>query len=139
MYSDLRLWLHQTLLDSSILSALFIQVYAGIFSYIQHYISYSHYIIKVYSSLFRHIQHPVKHWHIHNFAIFWGPTYLEPDAYSKPCETLTRHTQNPAIGHYSGIFRNLCVACIFLHIFPKCSILYLWKDSEYACLSKSTH
>ena len=51
--------LHQTLSDSSILSTLFIQVYAGIFSYIQHYILYSHYIIKVYSSLFRHIQHLV--------------------------------------------------------------------------------
>ena len=47
--------------------------------------------------------------------------YLEPEACSKPCETLTRHIQNPAIARnvysgiiqpYSGIFRTLCNACI---------------------------
>ena len=29
-----------------------------------------------------------------SLTIFWGLGYLEPEAYLKPCETLTRHTQN---------------------------------------------
>ena len=33
--------------------------------------------------------------------------YLEPETYLKPCETLTRHIENPAIGHYSAIFRHI--------------------------------
>ena len=37
-------------------------------------------------------------------TIFWALAYLEPEVYLKPCETLTRHIQNPAIGHYSVIF-----------------------------------
>ena len=44
--------------------------------------------------------------------MFWALTYLELRAYLKPCETLTIHIQNPAIGHYSGIFRTLCNTCI---------------------------
>ena len=39
----------------------------------------------------------------HSFAVFWALAYLELEAYLKPCETLTRHVQNPAIGHYSAI------------------------------------
>ena len=38
--------------------------------------------------------------------------YLEPEAYLKPTETLTRHFQNPATGYYSAIFRTLGNACI---------------------------
>ena len=69
-------------------------------------------IIKAYLGLFRHIQHPVQPSHIHNLAIFWALAYLEPEAYLKPCEMLTRHINNPAMGQYSGIFRALCNACL---------------------------
>ena len=44
--------------------------------------------------------------YIHNLAIFWALAYLEPEAYLKSCEALTRHIQNPVIGHYSAIFRH---------------------------------
>ena len=30
-----------------------------------------------------------------------------PEVYLKPCETLTRHIQNPAIGHHSAILWNI--------------------------------
>ena len=63
---------------------------------------------KAYSGLFRHIQHPLQSSNIHNLAIFWGLAYLEREVYLKPCETLTtRDIQNPAIGHYSAIFRQI--------------------------------
>ena len=39
--------------------------------------------------------------------MFWALGYLEPKAYLKPYETLTRHIQNPVIGHYSAIFRDI--------------------------------
>ena len=48
---------------------------------------------------------------------FQALAYLEPEAHSKPCETLTRHVQNPAtvrtiyssiIQLYSGIFVTFC-------------------------------
>ena len=70
-------------------------------------------IIEAYSGLFRHIHHPVWPLRIHNLAIFRATTYLEPEAYSKPCEILTRHIQNSAIVRtvyssitlpYSGVF-----------------------------------
>ena len=64
-------------------------------------------IIKAYLGLFRHIQHPVQPSHIHNLAIFWALAYLEPEAYLKPCEMLTRHINNPAMGQYSAIFRHI--------------------------------
>ena len=64
-------------------------------------------INKAYSGLFRHIEHPVEPSHIHNLAIFWALAYLELEAYLKHCETLTKHIQNPAIGHYSDIFRDI--------------------------------
>ena len=32
--------------------------------------------------------------------------YLQPEAYLKPCKTLAWHIQNPAIGHYSVIFKH---------------------------------
>ena len=42
-------------------------------------------------------------------SIFWALGYLEAEAYSKPCETLNRHIQNPAIARtvrtvHSGIY-----------------------------------
>ena len=70
-------------------------------------------IIKAYSLILRH------YLHIHNLAIFQTLAYLEPVTYSKLCETLTRHIQNPAIvsqnslfRHYSAILRTLHKACI---------------------------
>ena len=40
---------------------------------------------------------PVLPSQIHRLAKFRALAYLEPEAYSKPCETLTGHIQNPAI------------------------------------------
>ena len=45
------------------------------------------------------------------FAVLLGP-FLNILSHLKPCETLTRHIQNPAIGHYSAIFKTLDYACI---------------------------
>ena len=112
MYSDLMLYTASDTFRILAYSALlFFQLYVGIFKLIQHsaYLSYIHAywgIIKAYSGLFRHIQHSLSPSHIHNLAIFWALAYLEPEAYLEPCETLTRHIQNPAIGHYSAIFRH---------------------------------
>ena len=56
------------------------------------------------TGVFRTLPHS-NHWH------------LEPEAYSKRCQTLTRYVQKPAIVRtvypgiiqpYSGIFRTLC-------------------------------
>ena len=72
-----------------------------------------------------YIQHPVEPSHIHNLAIFRSLGYLEPEAYSKPCETLTRHIQNSVtvktaysgiIQLYSGIFRTLSVTLTYAEI-----------------------
>ena len=58
---------------------------------------------------------------MHNLAIFQALTYLEPETYSKPCETLIKHIQSPVtirtvcsdiIQLYSDIIRTLCNACI---------------------------
>ena len=38
--------------------------------------------------------------------------YLEQEPYLKPCETLTRHIQNHAMGHSSAIVRILSNVCI---------------------------
>ena len=78
-------------------------------------------IIKAYSGLSRHIHNPEQPSYNDNLAIFWALAYLEPEACSKPYETLTRYTHNPAIVRtvysgifqpYSGIFRTLRNACI---------------------------
>ena len=83
-------------------------------------------VFKAYSGLFRHIQHPVEPSHIHKLAIYWPLTYLEPEAYLKPCKKLTRHIRNPAIGHYSDIFRTLWNA----DIRKKTDILGILEYSE---------
>ena len=49
-------------------------------------------------------------------------SFLQPDTYLKPCETLTRHIQNPAIGHYLAIFRHIQNLVQHLHT-QKCGIL----------------
>ena len=55
--------------------------------------------------------------------------YLEPEAYLKPCETLTKHIQNPILGHYLAIFRNIQNRVQRLHI-QKPDILEILEYSE---------
>ena len=117
-------------------------VYSGIFRHIQGYSALWRHIhaywriFKAYSGLFRHIHHPLQPLYIHNIVIFRALTYLQPEAYSELCETLTRHIQNPAIVRtfrtvfpgiiqpYSDIFRTLCNAyiCRNLAYLESCNI-----------------
>ena len=62
--------------------------------------------------------------HLLNFVIVQALAYLEPEALSKSCETLTRHIQNPAIVRtvYSGI------------ILPYSDIFRTWRN---ACICKN--
>ena len=75
--------------------------------------------IQSYSASLRHIR---KYWDIilafsgllsapHKAHIFTILLYIYW-AYLKPCETLTRHIKNPAIGHYSATLKTLYNACI---------------------------
>ena len=86
-------------------------------------------IMKVYSGLFRYIQHPVLPSHISNLDMFWALLYLEPEAYLKSYETLTKHIQNPALGHYSAIFRHIQNFVQRLHT-QKPGILKIFEYSE---------
>ena len=54
--------------------------------------------------------------------------FLVLQTYSKPCETLTRHIQNPVIGNYSAIFRHIQNLVQCLHT-QKSGIL---KSMEYS-------
>ena len=56
-------------------------------------------------------------------------SYLEPDAFLKPCQTLTRHIQNPVIGHYLAIFRHIQNLVQHLHT-QKLGILEILEHSE---------
>ena len=56
-------------------------------------------------TLLKHIQTFSEPSHIHNHAIVRD--LLELKVYLKPSEKWTRHIQNPAIGHYSAIFRHI--------------------------------
>ena len=105
-------------------------IYSGIFRHIQRYLALLGHIhayrgiVKAYLGLFKYIQHHLKPLHIHKLAIFRALACLKLQAYSKPCETLIRHIQNPAIvttvrtvysGNiqpYSATFRTLCKAHI---------------------------
>ena len=49
---------------------------------------------------------------IHSIAVLWVLVYKEPEAYLKPCETLTRNIQNSATGRCSAIFWTLWNTCI---------------------------
>ena len=108
--------------------------FSGICRYIQSYSSLLRHIhtsweiIKACSGLFRHIQHQVSPSHIHNLAIFWALAYLQPEAYFKPCETLTSHIQNPVIGHYSAILRH--IQNLVQHFTHKHGILGILEYSE---------
>ena len=81
--------------------------FSGICTRIQSYSELVTFTHRACSGLFKHIQYPVKPSHILNLAIFSSLPYLEPEASLKPCETLTRHIQNTATGHYSAIFRHI--------------------------------
>ena len=65
--------------------------------------------IKSYSALLRHI-----HAYSGIFSTLCNSRTSKtlPYSYLKPYQTLTGHIQNPAIGHYSAIFRTVCNACI---------------------------
>ena len=54
--------------------------------------------------------------HVHSLSIFRALAYLEPEAYSKPCKTLIRHTQNPSIVRavYSDIIQTYSEPCLTL-------------------------
>ena len=82
-----------------------ISVYSGKFRHIQAYSALLRHInrwgiTKDYWGLFRHTQNPVQPSHVHKLTTFWALTYLKPKAYSKLCETLTRHIQNPVIEQF---------------------------------------
>ena len=66
---------------------------------------------------------------IHSLAIFWALAYLESEAYFKSCETLTRHIQNPTIGHHSAIFRHILNLVQRLHM-QKPEIFGIMEYSE---------
>ena len=88
----------------------YIQGYAALLRDIHAYWA----IVKPYSGLFRHIQH-----HCIFTTIFWALAYLGPESYSKSCEILIRHIQNPAtvatvITVYSGIIQPYSEHCIML-------------------------
>ena len=55
--------------------------------------------------------------------------FLVLQTYSKPCETLTRHIQNPVIGNYSAIFRHIQNLVQCLHT-QKSGILQSLEYSE---------
>ena len=101
----------------------YIQAYSALLRHINAYWG----IIKECPCFFRHIQHTVWPLHIHNLSIFWALPYLESQAYSKFCETLIRHIQNPAIVRrvYSGIIQPLS------GIFRTFSEACIWRNLEY--------
>ena len=138
-----------------------ISVYSGKFRHIQAYSALLRHInrwgiTKDYWGLFRHTQNPVQPSHVHKLTTFWALTYLKPKAYSKLCETLTWHIQNPVIEQFIqtlfshiqnlvwrshmlklGIFG--IMKSRILPYFPKRSILDRWEGSIYADLSIKTH
>ena len=77
-----------------------IQAYSALLSHIPTYWG----IIKPYSGLSRHL----------GSGIFWALAYLEPEAYSKPYETLTSQIHDAAIVRtvFSGLFRILRLAYV---------------------------
>ena len=101
--------------ESELCLSRYMQTYSSILS-----------IIKAYSRILRHFQaYSGKFSTLCNprifTTIFQALTYLEPEVYSKACQNLIRHTQNPTIVRtfhsgiiqpYAGIFRTLCNTCI---------------------------
>ena len=87
--------------NSVIFSTLFFQVYTCIFTHIETLLRH----IQTYSGIFNTMRNP---------CIFTTLSYhiLNREAYLKQSETLTRHIQNSAIGHYLAIFITLWNPCI---------------------------
>ena len=114
--------------NCGIFRTLFIRVFRYIQAYSALLIMHIHAywdIIKTYLCLFMHLPNFVLPSHIHDLGIFWALAYLEREAYSKLCETLTRHIQNLAIARtvcsdiiqpYSRSFRTLCNASIWKNL-----------------------
>ena len=74
---------------------------------------------------------PYATFNIHNLAIFQALAYLESEANSKPCETLTGHIQNPAIVRtvktvYSDIYQS------YSGIFGALSNAYIYKNLPFS-------
>ena len=94
--------------------------------------------IQAYSSLLRHISHPVQTSHIHNLAIFWALAYLEPEAYSKPCEILTRHIQNLTIVRrvHLGIIQPYSEPCVTFVYAETC---HIWNAGIFRTLPQLHH
>ena len=85
--------------------------------------------IQAYSGIFSTLCQPCI---FTTLTIFWALTYLELEAYLNPCEMLTRHIQNPAIGHYSAMFRHFQNLVPSLHS-QKPDILAILEYSKPFC------
>ena len=122
--------------------------YSGIFKHIQHYESiFTHIVeslrhIQAYLGIFRNPCNP---------CIFWALVYLDLEAYSKPCETLTGHIQNSAsqnsLFRHSSIFRTLCNPRImqragifeileYSEPFHNCILLYIQNPVTFMKIGK---
>ena len=69
----------------------------------------SEHFIQAFSKILRYIQ---RYWGIYCASL----AYSQPCHILLPCETLARHIQSSAIGHYSAIFRNIQNFVQRLHI-----------------------
>ena len=139
--------------NSGIFRTLFVQVYSGIFKHIQHYYDIFRHIevflrhIQSYSRIFSTMCNPP----IFTTLPCSKPRHLEPEAYSKPCETFPRYIKTPAIVRtiypsiilsYSGIFRTLCKTCIcrkvaYLELFHNCIPTHTQNNVIFTKIGKS--
>ena len=89
-----------------------------------------------------------------HLAIFRPLAYLEPEVYSKPCETLIRHIHNLAIDTtvwssiiqpYSVIFGTLCNSRIYRNLFGileyseafhNCILMHIQNSDKFTKISK---
>ena len=104
-----------------------IQRYWGIFMHIELLLRHT----QAYSSMFSTLSIPrIFTTFFTNIltTIFWAVPYLKTVALLKPCETLTRHIQNPAIGRYSAIFMHISEPCAALAY----AETWLARISEYS-------
>ena len=110
-----------TALDIRIHGLFFVQIFARLFNHIQRYYGIFAHIetlsnhIKVYSSISGTLCQPC----IFTTLPYSESWHIEPKAYLKPSETLTRHFRtlpHGIIEPYLGIFRTLYKACIFTNL-----------------------
>ena len=71
---------------------------------------------------------------IHNLAILQALPYLETEAYSKPCENLSRYIQIPAIVRtvYSGVIQPYSEPCVMLSY---AETWHVWNPVIFRALS----